>query len=134
MDAAAHGGRIALVGGDQPHQRPCRLARGRWTDSFYARIFVAGDAFAPAAIAVLVVDEPFDAAAHVALVHVFADQFQSAQYLPRAVNIIDTPAAKPRSVIRLVLLDELDRARDNRMSEIAVFRLKAQAFQHAAGD
>src|SRR3954470_21991613 len=80
-DAVADRGAALLARRDQAHHRPRRLAGRRRTDARLRGIGVAGDALAPAAVAVLVPEQPLHGAAHVWRRHVLADAGHPAQHL-----------------------------------------------------
>jgi hypothetical protein len=71
---------------------------------------VGAAALAPAAVAVLDGAEPGGGLLDPALAHVDADRAEADQDLPRAVEIVHAPAAEPRAVGLLRLLEELDGA------------------------
>ena len=71
-------------------------------------VVVAGAAFAPAAIGVLVGAEPFERALNLRFAIVHAGRLQAAQGEERAVKVIDAPAAIPASVRLLGIEQVLD--------------------------
>src|SRR5204862_6873723 len=80
------------------HDRPRGLRGCALADSFSRRIFVSRASFAPAAIVVLTALEPIAPAQNPILRHVVSNRAQTAQHLPRSVNIIHAPAPVPGAV------------------------------------
>src|ERR1051325_792694 len=101
-DAAPHGGATGLSGGDEAHDGPRGLAGGGHADPLFAGVIVAGDALAPAAVAVLPFRQPARGATDIRGAHVLADAAQAAQHLPGAVDVVDAPAAIPAALRVLI--------------------------------
>src|SRR6185437_16533842 len=95
QDAAADGDALPLACRDEAHERPGGLAGRRGADALFAGMIVAGDALAPAAVAVLPRLEPADGAPDVGRLQVLADGLEAAQHLPGAVEVVHAPAAVP---------------------------------------
>src|SRR5262245_1286005 len=98
IDAALDGGRARAAGGQQGEQRPRRLRGSRLTPPGQLGAVVGLARFAPAVVRVLVRFQPADRPLHVLLRHVLADGAEPAEHRPRAVDVVDTPAAEPRPV------------------------------------
>src|SRR5207302_9123776 len=75
-------------------------------NSFRRRVFVSRASFAPAAVIVLAALEPIASAQNPILGHVVPDGAQSAEHLPRPINVIDTPSPVPRA-IRFLSFDQI---------------------------
>src|SRR5439155_726262 len=111
-DAPLDGRARRLPGGEEAQQRPRRLARQRLADPGQLGLRVALARLAPAAVRVLAPEEPAHRPLHVLVARVDADGAQPAQHRPRAVDVIDAPAAVPRPVVALRAADEVDGAVD----------------------
>src|SRR5690242_16363706 len=92
---------IQIAAGADAHHRPSGLGRSAWANSFGRRIFVGATRLTPAAVVVLAALEPIASAQNPILSHIFADCPQPTQHLPGAVDVIDSPAAVPRTIMIL---------------------------------
>src|SRR5438105_5364618 len=110
---------IEIAARANSHNGPCRLRRGALTDSFGRGIFVSRAGFAPTAVLILTALEPIASAQNPILRHVITDRAQSAQHLPRSVNVIHAPASIPRAV-RFLRLDQVM----DRVAHTANFRIE----------
>src|SRR4029450_462112 len=91
-------------------QRPRGLARDRRAPSgqLGSRVALAG--LAPAAVGILVADEPAHRSLDELLARIGADRGEPAQPRPRAVDLQPPPAAVPGAVVALGAADAVERA------------------------
>src|SRR6185503_10284105 len=108
---------LSIVRSNQREQRPSRLRRRARPAPAQGVVHVRRARLAPAAVGVLMGDEPFGGRAYVRLRHVLADRGERRQHGRRAINMIDAPAAEPAAVRFLLRADELEPARDGRVIE-----------------
>src|SRR5688572_16708870 len=102
---------LAIVRRDERDQGPGRLRRRAGAVPAQAVIHVRRTSLAPAAVRVLVGDEPLARRAYVRLSHVLADRRERREHGGSAVNVIDAPATEPRAVRFLLRADEFEPAR-----------------------
>src|SRR5438477_6114825 len=94
-ETTLHARPIELAARANPHDRP-RSLRGRaLTLAFENRVLVRRARFAPTAVVVLTALDPIAPSQDPILRHVLADGAQTAEHLPRSVNVVHTPAAIP---------------------------------------
>src|SRR6185503_16376771 len=110
LDAGLHGRARGGADREQPEQRPGGLARNGGPAAGQLRFVVALTRLAPAAVGVLAPDQPAYGALHILVARVHAHGPEPAQHGPRAVDIVDAPAAVPGPVVALAVPDELERA------------------------
>src|SRR5207247_1777311 len=99
FDAALDDGAAGDAGGEEPQQRPRRLARQRGADAGQLRLRVALTGLAPAPIGILAPAEPAHRALHVLVTRIDTHGAEPAQHRPRAVDVVHAPAAVPRAVV-----------------------------------
>src|SRR6185295_3981941 len=110
LDARLDGRARSGADGEQAQQRPGGLARDGGSPPGQLGLAVALAALAPAAVGVLAADQPAHGALHVLVPRVHAHGPDAAQDRPRAIDIVDAPAAMPGPVMALAVPDELQRA------------------------
>ena len=94
---------VHFSGRHQTQQRPGRLRRvGRRRLVAAIVELVAGAVLSPAAVRVLDGDQPVGRLAHARIGRVEAGRVQRAQRRPRAIDIVDAPAAEPAAVRHLL--------------------------------
>src|SRR5262245_42151133 len=92
---------VQIAAGAYAHNRPSGLRRGAWADPFGRWIFVRATGFTPPAVAVLAALKPIASTQNPVLSHIFANCPQATQHLPRAIDVIHSPASIPRTVVVL---------------------------------
>src|SRR5690349_16203150 len=105
-DAAADRLRVAVAGGEQRDERPRGLRRRRRALSLGGRVVVGVRQLAPAAVGVLVRADPLRRLLEALLAQVLSGVEQAAQREERAIQVVAAPAAVPRSVAELRLVEE----------------------------
>src|SRR5439155_10194473 len=116
----------------QAHDRPGGLRRGARSPALENRIVVSVAAFTPAAPFVLDAFKPVTRLEQPWFLHVPVQRSHAAQHLPGAVDVVDAPAAIPRTVLFLMLTDEDDRVPHLRMVEVHTF--VTEQLQNTRGD
>src|SRR5687768_16134702 len=91
----------------EAHDGPCSLRGCARALPFEHGIVVRVATFAPASVLVLHAFEPRAGGEQPLLVHVDLERPEAAQDLPRAINVVDAPAAIPRAVGFLVIANEI---------------------------
>src|SRR3989475_4138214 len=131
VDAAGDGRSARAAGGEESEQGPGGLAWRRLAGAGERVVVVALAGLSPAAVLVLVALQPTDRAVDVFVTGVLADGGETAQHRPRAVDVVHAPAPVPRTVVALLVTEELDRALGG--LEILAVAERAQQLEPAAG-
>src|SRR4029077_12468946 len=121
FDTALDTGSMGIIECQQAHDCPCGLRGGAWPLALENGVVVGVAAFAPAAIFVLNACEPIAGFEEPRLEHVDVQRAQTAQHLPRSVDVIDTPTAIPGAVFFLVIANEAQGLLDLRMLDAVAF-------------
>ena len=128
--AAEHGRMIGHAGGDQAEHGPSGLRRGGLPLAAEFGLLIGIGRLAPAAVGLLMGQEPLGPGHHGRIVLGHADLDQAGQGLPGAVDVVDAPAAEPASVGLLGAAHERDGPIDVRIAHAAAEF--AQGLQHPA--
>src|SRR5438067_12214778 len=112
-----------------PHDRPGSLRGRALTLAFEDRVLVRRASLTPAAVVILTALDPIAPTQNPILRHVLADGAQTAEHLPRSVNVIHAPAAIPGAVVVLGIDEVLHRLAHGRFLAIEID--VAKKFQRA---
>src|SRR5262249_12604894 len=132
LDTALHAWPEGLVKGAETHDGPGGLGGSAGTLTFKDRVIVSIATFAPAAVFMLHRFQPIPGFQQPRLIHVQVEGAQTAQDLPGAIDVIDTPPAVPGAVFLLVLANEAQRLLHSRMIHAVAFI--PEQFQNAGSD
>src|SRR5215469_15837989 len=106
-DAALQRVAARVIRCQESHHGPCGLRCRARTDALRVRVVVGATSLAPSPVGILHHTQPLGSLLNARLMMVHASRFQSPQDKHSAVDIVDTPAAKPRTIRFLLALEEL---------------------------
>src|SRR5689334_20517794 len=106
--AASNGIAARVSCREQSHNGPCRLRWSARPNPFGRGLVVRHAALAPPAIGILVHAQPFGSLLNAGLVVIDSDGLEASQHQHGAIDVVDTPASKPRSVGFLLPFQEFD--------------------------
>src|SRR5581483_1004327 len=132
FDALGHRVAAVVAGRQQPQKRPGGLGWSARANAAGDRVIVAAAGFAPPAVSVLHRANPLRCLLDLRFMVPYTDCLEAPQHQERAVEIIDTPAAKPAAVRLLLGEDKLDSLLYTAVfARVAVGR---QRLENSAGD
>src|SRR5574337_1662399 len=114
VNASCHRRMPYDAGVQEPQERPSGLRGGAWALAGCPRVLVGIARFAPAAVRVLMTDQPINRSPDVWLIHPLSDRSKARQHRPGAVDVINPPSAEPAPCRFLLVLEECDRALSHR--------------------